>query len=185
MIKRLFFTFFVLVVAMSSVQAQKYATRSGQVYFKSNGTIDDGVEATNEQVGVVLDASTGAVAFQVLIKSFRFEKALMEEHFNENYLESDEFPKSIFKGSINDYDSSQLEADGEYEVTIAGELTLHGITQKVNQPGSLVKKGDQVMMKTHMMIALADYGIEIPSVVREKIAEVIDVDIDVTLDLVK
>jgi len=185
MIKRLFFTFFVLVVAMSSVQAQKYATRSGQVYFKSNGTIDDGVEATNEQVGVVLDASTGAVAFQVLIKSFRFEKALMEEHFNENYLESDEFPKSIFKGSINDYDSSQLEADGEYEVTIAGELTLHGITQKVNQPGSLIKKGDQVMMKTHMMIALADYGIEIPSVVREKIAEVIDVDIDVTLDLVK
>ena len=182
MLKKITFTLLIAFLTVSSVQAQKFATRSGTIYFKSNGTIDDGVEATNEQVGVVLDASTGAVAFQVLIKSFHFEKALMEEHFNENYLESDEFPKSIFKGSINDYDASQLDADGEYEVTIEGELTLHGITQKVSQPGSLVKKGDQVMMKTHMMIALDDYGIEIPSVVREKIAEVIDVDINVTLD---
>jgi len=185
MFKKIAFTLLIACVTVSSVQAQKYATRSGTVYFKSNGTIDDGVEATNEQVGVVLDASTGAVAFQVLIKSFRFEKALMEEHFNENYMDSDEFPKSILKGNIQDYNASEFEADGEYEVTIVGEMTLHGVSKKVSQPGSLVKKGDQVMMKTHMMIALDDYGIEIPSVVREKIAEVIDVDIDVTLDKIK
>lgn len=185
MTKQIFSTFLVLVLAASSVHAQKYATRSGEIYFKSNGTIDDGVEATNDQVGVVLDASSGAVAFQVLIKSFRFEKALMEEHFNENYLESDEFPKSIFKGAIDNFESLDLSKDGTYEVSLSGTLTLHGVTQEVTQPGSLTKKGNEITMGTHMKIPLDDYNIEIPSVVREKIAEVIDVDIDVTLDLVK
>lgn len=185
MIKQIFSTFLVLVLAASSVHAQKYATRSGEIYFKSNGTIDDGVEATNDQVGVVLDASSGAVAFQVLIKSFRFEKALMEEHFNENYLESDEFPKSIFKGAIDNFESLDLSKDGTHEVSLSGTLTLHGVTQEVTQPGSLTKKGNEISMVTHMKIPLDDYNIEIPSVVREKIAEVIDVDIDVALELVK
>jgi polyisoprenoid-binding protein YceI len=165
--------------------AQKYMTRNGHIFFKSNAEIDDGVEANNESVACVLDASNGNVAFQVLITAFQFEKALMQEHFNENYLESEKYPKSTFAGKIDNWKDVDMSKPGTYEVTVSGKLTIHGETNEVSQPGKLIVKEDgSVVMTTHMLVPLADYNIEIPSVVADKIAKEIDVDIDVTLNKV-
>ena len=167
------------------VHAQKYMTRNGHIFFKSNAEIDDGVEANNESVACVLDASNGNVAFQVLISAFQFEKALMQEHFNENYLESEKYPKSTFAGSIDNWGEVDMSKPGTYEVVVSGKLTIHGETNEVSQPGKLIVNGDgSVVMTTHMLVPLADYNIEIPSVVSDKIAKEIDVDIDVTLNKV-
>lgn len=172
----------VMLAFAPDLVAQRMMTRTGHIFFKSNAKIDDGVEANNESVACVLDASKGTVAFQVLITAFQFEKALMQEHFNENYLESDQFPKSTFSGQIQNWETIDPNSPGTHEVEVTGELTIHGVTQKVAQTGTLeVLKDGSIQMKTHMLIPLADYNIAIPSVVADKIAKEIDVDIDVVL----
>lgn len=172
----------VLLALAPEAMAQRMMTRTGHIFFKSNAKIDDGVEAHNESVACVLDASKGTVAFQVLITAFQFEKALMQEHFNENYLESDQFPKSTFSGQVQNWETIDRTAPGTHQVEVTGELTIHGVTQKVAQKGTLeVLKDGSIQMKTHMLIPLADYDIAIPAVVADKIAKEIDVDIDVVL----
>lgn len=172
-----------IVLTIGSAAAQgKYLTRTGEIYFKSNGEIDDGVEATNSQVACVLDGSNGQVAFQVLIKAFKFKKALMEEHFNENYMESDQFPKATFAGNVTDFSSIDLKKPGSHDVMVKGKLTIHGITNEVSQSGKLmINEAGEIRMTTHMLIPCADYDIAIPAVVADKIAKEIDVDINVLL----
>ncbi len=181
--KRIVFLLSIFLLAAGWASAQsKYLTRVGEIYFKSNSKIDDGVEATNSQVACVLNSANGEVAFQVLIRAFRFRKALMEEHFNENYMESDQFPKSTFSGQVDDFGKINLSKAGSYEVTVSGTLTIHGVSNEVSQPGTLEVTGDgHIRMTTHMLIPCADYGIEIPAVVADKIAREIDVDIQVLL----
>jgi len=183
--KRLLLLLSAVILTTTSFAQGKYLTRAGEIYFKSNGEIDDGVEATNNQVACVLDGSNGEVAFQVLIKAFSFKKALMEEHFNENYMESDQFPKSTFSGRIDDFGSINLSKPGKHEVTVSGKLTIHGVTNGVSQAGTLeVNQDGSIRMTTHMLISCADYDISIPAVVADKIAKEIDVDINVLLKAV-
>lgn len=169
---------FVIVAVTSGMAQTKYITRTAEIYFKSNGEIDDGVEATNAQVAAVLNGANGEMAFQVLIKAFKFKKALMEEHFNENYMESDQFPKATFSGQIENFEGIDLSAPRSHEVMVTGKMTIHGVTNEVSQEGSFeVLEDGSIRMKTHMLIPCADYGIEIPSVVADKIAKEIDVEI--------
>lgn len=180
--KKIIVLFLTLSISVAPIYAQRMMTRTGHIYFKSNAEIDDGVEANNESVACVLDAQSGSLAFQVLITAFQFEKALMQEHFNENYLESEKFPKSTFKGTVSNWSALDLSKAGTHEVEVIGDLTIHGVTQSVTQSGTLtVHKDGSVQMKTHMLIPLADYDVVIPAVVADKIAKEIDVDIDVVL----
>ena len=87
----------------------------------------------------------------------------MQEHFNENYLESDKFPKSVFKGQIDHHDYINFEKDGLYAETVTGQLTIHGITQTVSIPVTITIQNGVTMAKAEFNIVLSDYSISIPS----------------------
>ena len=175
----------IVIMGCSEVLGQdKYFTREGHITFQSNAE-DEDIEAHNYKVTCVLDAATGNMEFAVLMKAFEFEKALMEEHFNENYVESDKFPKSTFKGSISNTSDVDWNKDGEYKVTVAGDLTIHGVTQKVEESGTIVIKDGVVSANSEFPIAIADYDIEIPKVVIRNIAEKIKIIVKLDLEVLK
>ena len=159
--------------------AQKLMTRTGKVSFFSTTQIEN-IEAFNNEVAGVLDTKTGEVMFIVPIKSFKFEKALMQEHFNENYMESDKFPKAEFKGKT-DLSAVNFTKDGSYKVKAIGKLTMHGVTKDVSTPGTVVVKAGTATVNTKFTINPADYGIKIPSVASSKISNKIEITVDTNL----
>ena len=165
----------------NQASAQKFFTRVGVISFYSDAPLEK-IEAINNTAMAVLDTETGNFQFALLIKAFQFEKALMQEHFNENYMESDHFPKAIFKGKIKDASNVNWKKDGEYSIVVSGNLTLHGETQEVEAKGSLFIKGDTIKAHTVFKVAVADYAIKIPSVVGDNIAKTVDVTVDIEMN---
>jgi len=161
----------------TTASAQKYMTRTGKVVFFS-GTPVENIEAFNNDVSSVIDGRTGEMLFIVPIKSFKFEKALMQEHFNENYMESDKFPKADFKGKILNIGDVNFSKDGVYNVKTAGKLTIHGVTKDVTIPGTVTVKGGSVTANSKFLVRTADYGIKIPGMVASKIADQIEVTVN-------
>ena len=164
----------------NAVFAQKYMTRTGKVSFFS-GTPIENIEAFNNETASVLDSKGGDIVFQVPIKSFKFEKALMQEHFNENYMESDKYPKAEYKGKITDLSKVNFAKDGTYNVSTRGKMTIHGVTKDVSIPGTITVKGSEATMNSKFRVKTADYGIKIPSVVEGKIAKEIEVTVNSVL----
>ena len=164
-----------------SLNAQKVFTKNGSVSFFSKSTLEN-IQASNNQVMSVLSPTTGDLQFSVLIKSFHFRKSLMEEHFNENYMESDKFPKASFKGKINDLSKVNFTTDGSYPIDVSGDLSIHGVTQKVTTRGTLVIKTGIITATAKFNLKLADYKISIPNVVKDNIAEVIEINLSCIYD---
>jgi len=156
-----------------------YFTRSGEVSFFSSTPIYD-IQAVNNQMTCVLDMSTGNVSFRIPILGFNFPNGLMQEHFNENYMESDIYPNASFKGKINEWSELKL-SEKPQEVILNGTMTIHGVSNTVSEKGIIFKKNKDVIGKSKFQIKVADYNIEIPKLVREKIAKVVDVDTQLTL----
>ncbi len=172
----------VLALACIAAQAQtKFFTKNGKIVFDAtSASSPEKISGTNEKATSILEVTTGALEFAVLMKAFNFEKALMQEHFNENYVESDEFPKAIFKGSVLNMSSVDLKKDGEYKVNIKGMLTLHGETKEVTATGTLTVKDNAVTNgKSKFSIPLQDYKIEIPSLVKDKVAKDAQIIVDI------
>jgi hypothetical protein len=167
-----------MVAGFRQLQAQDvYMTRKGQVSFFSKTAMEN-IDAVNNEVASALNLQTGEVGFSILIKGFHFERALMEEHFNENYMESDQIPKASFKGRIDNIAAVNISKDGSYAVTAEGDLTIHGITKKVSIPGTVLIKGGQLQLLSRFKIAPKEYNIKIPSLVADKIEEAISVSVD-------
>jgi len=162
--------------------AQKFIAKNGHIWLYSYTPIEV-IEAHNRQVVSILDAATGDLQFNLLVKSFEFKIALMQEHFNENYMESDQYPKSSFKGKIMDPDKIDVEKDGVYPASVSGDLMLHGITKTVTTTGTLEIKGGSITAKAKFTVSPKDYNIEIPSLVENNIAKSIDIHVDVTYTL--
>ena len=156
--------------------AQKYMTRTGKVSFFSSTKIEN-IEAFNNEASAVVDGKTGSMLFIVPIKSFKFEKALMQEHFNENYMESSKFPKSEFKGKIDNLGAVDLSKDGTYDVTVSGNMTMHGVTRPVKTKGTIKVAGNNITLNARFNVAPADHGIKIPSAVADKIARSVEVTV--------
>jgi hypothetical protein len=174
-----------LFAAASPVFAQsKYFTKSGQVGFSASTSIEN-IAATNNKATCVLDAATGAYESATLMKAFIFERALMQEHFNENYVESDQYPKATLKGTIANFSSIDLTKDGTYPIKSTGTLTMHGVTKNVAPKGKLVVKNGKVNVLTEFTIALADYNIDIPGVVKDKISKTVQIVTNYWLDPLK
>ena len=146
-------------------------TKNGKITFDAtSASSPEVISGTNDKATSVIDLGTGAIQFAVLMKAFLFEKALMQEHFNENYVESDKFPKSEFKGQVSNMKDVNLEKDGTYKVNVKGKLTLHGVTKDVETTGTLtVKAGSVVAGKSEFIVQFADYNIEIPGLVKDKL----------------
>jgi len=173
--KRLTILFFLLSLVLSA-NAQKYMTKNGFIGFYSHTPMED-IKADNNQVAGVLDTSTGEMVFQALIKSFHFDRALMEEHFNENYMESEKFPKSSFKGKITNLSAVNFSKNGTYDVTVEGDLTIRDATNKISTKGTIEVMTGGINANSKFNIVPEDYKIKIPGVVREKIDKNLEVTV--------
>lgn len=170
----------VILAGSTQMLAQKYITKNGKISFYSDAPTEK-IEAHNNQVSSALDIATGDFVFKVLMKSFQFEKALMQEHFNENYVESDQFPNATFKGKISNLSEIDFAADGQYDAQIEGELTIHGVTQKISETGTFEVKNGVVNGFSKFSVNVNDYNIKIPQAVVTNIAEKIDIKVEISL----
>ena len=170
---------FASATVISNAQT-KYFTKDGNISFYSKAAVED-IEATNKKVTCVVDAATGQMEFSMLIRAFEFEKELMKEHFNENYMESEKFPKSTFKGTIDNASSVKWTVDGTYPVKVSGKLTLHGVTKDISTAGNFTVKGGKIIGKSEFMVSLVDYDIKVEKAYTAKIADKIKVIVDVNL----
>lgn len=175
--KRLIFSVIILSL-VTSVNAQKFMTKNGFISFYGHTPMED-IKADNNQVASVLDISTGDLVFQVLIKSFHFDRALMEEHFNENYMESDKFPKATFKGKITNLQSVNFTKNGTYDVTVEGDITIRDATNKISAKGTIEVITGGINANSKFLISPEDFKINIPGVVREKIAKNLEVTVTI------
>lgn len=154
-----------------------YITRTGQVSFYSETPIEN-IEGINNEVTSMINADTGEIVFAILVKGFHFEKALMEEHFNENYMESGKIPKSTFQGKIKDLAKVDFKKEGNYPVSVEGDLTIHGVKKAVTAMGTLTVKKEGISVLSSFDIQLEDFEIEIPSLVADKIAKEISIKVN-------
>ena len=153
-------------------KAQLFMTTTGEVSFFSKTPMED-IDALNKSVSSIINASTNEVAVQMRITNFVFPNKLMQEHFNENYLESEKFPSATFKGKIKE--SVDLTVPGTYPISASGSATIHGVTRPIELKGNIVSSGTTLTLTCQFDVKLVDYKVDIPKIVFAKIAEVIKV----------
>jgi hypothetical protein len=148
-----------ILFAATTVHAQKiFSTNTAQLSFYSKAPLEE-IKAINNEGESKMLQSNGQLIFAVLIKGFVFKNELMQEHFNENYLESTKFPKAVFKGYVTNIASIDFTKDGSYNATIAGDLTIHGITQKIQSAATINIQNSKVLLSGKFNINLKDYNI--------------------------
>lgn len=170
-----------MVLTVFTIKAQIYKAKpdGSLITFFSKSPLED-ITAANKKSTIGLNVATNDIQVGVTMTYFKFAKPLMEEHFNENYVESDKYPVCVFKGKIQD--PVDYTKDGENKVTVKGTMNLHGVTKEVEIKGVLVKKGNEITIDSDFKIKIADYGIKVPSLYVQNIAEVVDVKITATLE---
>ncbi len=159
-----------LLLISTSLSGQRYFTREGNIKFFSEAPMEN-IEAVNNKVLCVIDLDKGQVAVNLLIKSFEFEKKLMQEHFNENYLESDKYPKATYTGRFEVPEELSAMSEGDYLLPVVGEISIHGIKQKLDAPVNIKVENGQLISEFEFVVKLADHDIEIPTLVADKISK--------------
>ncbi len=166
---------FLIILAASisaSAHAQKYMTRTGKITFDATAPKSpEQIDAVNNEVAAILSAADGKLVFQVPVRSFKFQRDLMQQHFNENYMESDKYPKAEFKGGIEGKDAGIASTSGSHNVTVKGKLTIHGVTKEVSVPGKITVADKKVKLEATFAVKLEDYGISIPNLVADKVGK--------------
>ena len=170
-----FFVLLLIITVHTNGFAQKLITKTGNIKFQASMPSYEEVAAENKSVSAVLEQSSGYFAALVLIKGFRFKIALMEEHFNENYMESEKFSKATLKGIIEDFDISKITNTAK-NFTLKGDLTIHGKTKPVTVVVKISKAANGVNAVGSFEVKPEDFDIEIPSLVRKKIADKIKIN---------
>jgi polyisoprenoid-binding protein YceI len=184
--KNLFLLLLAVILFTIPSFAQKFFTKTGKINFDATAASSpEKIEAINRTVTCVIDTKTGNIQFAVLMKGFEFERALMEEHFNENYIESDKFPKAEFKGSIDGNDKVNYAKDGTYAVRVRGKLTLHGETKDVETNGKLILQAGKISALADFNVLLADYKVAIPGLVADKVSKTAKISVTCSMELLK
>ncbi len=165
----------IMLLVAQSVFAQKYFTRTGSTGFRASVKAFEPVKALNKSTSAIL-TNEGKIASQLFISAFKFRLALMQEHFNENFMDSAEFPKATFRGNIHDIKVSELK--NSKEVVIKGTLNIRGIDKEVETKGTISKVGDKIVLVSKFVVLPGDFNIEIPSLLRRKIAREVTIDIN-------
>lgn len=181
---RIFVGLLITFLSVNLGFGQKYFTKTGHISFYSDTPLEK-IEGHNKSSNCVLDIATGKIEFGTLIKGFQFEKALMQEHFNENYMESNKFPKATFKGQIDNYAAINVTKNGKIPVKVSGDLTIHGVTKKVTTDAVLTVANGKIETSATFNILVADYGIVIPALVKDQIAKSVKINVAATLDPLK
>ena len=170
----------VILFLLQSLPAQNYFTKSGNISFYSDAPLEK-IEAHNTNATAVMNVETGAIEWAVLIKGFEFEKSLMQEHFNENYMESSTFPKSIFKGKFKDWKPISISENKTHDQVVEGSITIHGVTRDIEVPVTLQVENDMIIGKAEFSVMIADFNIQVPGIVRDKIAKTVKIVVDAQL----
>lgn len=153
---------------------EKKITRTGKIIFEASVPAFEEIKAKNETVTCILNTATGEIASLVLIKGFRFKVALMEEHFNENYMESDKFPKATFKGTIQGFNINIIGTTPK-EFKMKGVLELHGKSSEINTLAMIRKVGDALEIISNFNVNTDDFNIEIPKIIVKKISKTVKI----------
>jgi len=167
------------ISSFSEIAAQQYISRNVNVSFFSE-TLIENINAENNQSSSVFDISNGGIAFQVPIRAFHFDRALMEEHFNENYLETESYPNATFRGEIENWIDDF--ADGiTHDIIALGILTIHGVEKEISASGTILFKNNSWIITSDFTVDAEDYDIKIPRIVRDNIAKSIEIKIQASL----
>ncbi len=181
--KRILFSFLAICLCVSFVFGQsKVLTKSGEAHFYSKAPLED-IEASNDKVVAIIDFDKSEIAVKILIKKFEFKKSLMQEHFNENYMESDQFPSATFTGNLEGAEGLDLRKDGTHNVTVKGDIEIHGVKRPMETTAVLEVKNGKLHATTEFKVKTADHKIKIPKIVVKNIAEVIDVKLSFEFEL--
>lgn len=176
--KILFFAFAILM--SSSTFSQKFFTRTGNTDFTASvESFKPEVAAKNNSTTVIFKTETGDIASQLFINAFQFKIALMQEHFNENYMDSHKYPKATFRGKVIGFYFFDAGVKKDYSLT--GELTIRGVKKQINTTASVILLDDKIKITSNFIVKASDFNIDIPSIVRKKIAERINILIDYEL----
>lgn len=177
----------ILIIALLATSfgtsAQRYFSKTAHIKFFSHTSAED-IKADNYKSTLIIDQATGGVQVETLIKGFEFEKALMQEHFNENYLESDKYPKGTFKGK-GDFSKVKFTANGTYSINVAGQMTMHGVTKDVSAIATVKISGGKIDGSTKFYVNPRDYNVQIPEVVKGQISDKIEVTVKASLQPLK
>lgn len=171
----LLFAFTILANAQDN-----YYSKTALISFNAGTPVED-IDAQTNTGTVIMNTSTGKLESSVLVKAFQFKRALMQEHFNENYMESSKFPKAVFKGEITNLSDVNFQKDGAYKVKVKGTMEIHGVKKEVSTDGTLTVAGKNLKVKSDFMVVCADYDIKIPTVVADKIAKEVKVSVNADL----
>ncbi len=170
------------IFSIFSLDAQTYFTKDGEISFYSHTPLEE-IEAKNKKAVSILNLSESKVEFSVLIKGFLFKNALMQTHFNENYMDSDTYPKAVFKGELMDLSGFDIKKDREYTIPVKGILTIRDKDRPIDSSVILTVVKGQIKGETNFIVSPADFNIEIPSLVKGKIAEEIEVSVHANYQL--
>jgi hypothetical protein len=178
--KKIILLFSFILISIITIGQNKYYTKSGTIDFEASVPSFEEVVAKNDAVTSILNLETGEIASLALIKGFRFKVALMEEHFNENYAESDKFPKATFSGKITDFSFENL-TNAPQKFDLIGTLTFHGKSVEINPEMTISLDDDIVNISTVFIVKPEKFDIKIPKLIRKKVAETVKVTINYAL----
>lgn len=180
--KKISLTLLAFLMINISFGQKRYYTKTGNLSFRAGTAVED-IDGLNKSVTSIFDTNTGQIEFALLVKGFEFKSALMEEHFNENYMESDKYPKSVFKGKIINLEKINFLIGGTYPVTVRGTLEIHGVKEEVEATGTFKVDNGIITSTASFNVALADYNIAIPSLVKDKISKTAEIKVNCTYAL--
>ena len=163
---------FILIFNFSSAQNKLYSSNKSEFSFFSKTPLED-IDAKNIRASSIINSSNRELVVRIPVSQFQFKNKLMQQHFNENYMESEKFPNATFKGKINE--EIDLNKAGSYSVSASGMLNIHGIDQNRNLVGKLTVSENSLLLETKFEVLLVDHKIDIPKLVFKKIAEKINV----------
>jgi hypothetical protein len=180
MIVRIIFFMILGCFFATGLHSQVFMTRNATVRFFSEAPLEN-IEAYNRQVSCALNTQTGELAFRVLIRSFSFDKALMQEHFNDNFMHSHEYPNAVFEGRVEQFEEIDIITPGVHEVTVTGNLTIKDVTRQISERGTLEIRNGEIHAYSVFTIMPEDYNVQIPLRFARNIAQQIEVTVDATL----
>lgn len=163
----------------TTVNAQIYMANNCTISFFSASPLEN-IEAENKAAKPIINTATGDIQIKIAMNAFVFEKPLMQEHFNENYVETEKYPYTIFKGKINE--PIDWTKNGEHKVTVTGTLSMHGVDKERTLEGTVSVKGTEISIATKFNIHIADHNIKVPSLYIQNIAEDVEVKLNATLE---
>jgi hypothetical protein len=171
---------FLLLTAFTIDAQEKRTSTKGVIVFEASVPFFEPVKAKNDEVNLILNTKRGIISFVVYIDRFSFERSLMQEHFNANYMESKKYPKATFKGLIEKFDLKNI-APNATEYYIEGKITMHGKSKNIRVLAKIKKVAAGIELISNFTLNSDDYNIEIPYIVRSKISKNVNVKVKAVL----